>query len=162
MLECIEKCWIYSKDYDNPHDFVWENDQRDLNATISLFIAIGEESKKIDESLKNDIEIKIKWKNIAGIRDKISHNYRGVNEDVLWSIIHSDLYDVKNALIEMITLLNPPKEALNEFLDSIYYKHLQYLRNIPTSDELLSRIEDIKNNKVQTLSREELFHIDIT
>jgi len=146
MLECIEKCWIYSKDYDNPHDFVWENDQRDLNATISLFIAIGEESKKIDESLKNDIEIKIKWKNIAGIRDKISHNYRGVNEDVLWSIIHSDLYDVKNALIEMITLLNPPKEALNEFLDSIYYKHLQYLRNIPNS-ETLEAMRDIKSDK---------------
>jgi len=116
--------------------------------TLGLYgsYARDEESKKIDESLKNDIEIKIKWKNIAGIRDKISHNYRGVNEDVLWSIIHSDLYDVKNALIEMITLLNPPKEALNEFLDSIYYKHLQYLRNIPNS-ETLEAMRDIKSDK---------------
>ena len=46
MLECCEKAWIYTKEFNNPNDFIWANEQKELNATISLFIAIGEESKK--------------------------------------------------------------------------------------------------------------------
>jgi uncharacterized protein with HEPN domain len=130
ILECIEKCWIYSKDYENSEDFITKNDQRDLNATISMFIAIGEESKKIDINLKNDVSIDINWKAISGIRDKISHNYRGIDEDILWAIIHNDLYLVKNALIEMIQLLNPNENLIKEFLNSPYYKNLQYINHI--------------------------------
>jgi uncharacterized protein with HEPN domain len=130
MLECVEKCWIYSKDHDNPVDFIWANEQKDLNATISLFIAIGEESKKIEENLKNDIQIKLDWKSISGIRDKISHDYRGIDENLLWNTINNELHDLKEALVQMLKLINPPKEIIEEFLTTPYYKHLQYLKEI--------------------------------
>lgn len=52
ILGCIEKCWIYTKDFDEAIDFVFANQQKDLNAVISMFIAIGEESKKIEQKLK--------------------------------------------------------------------------------------------------------------
>lgn len=130
LLECIEKCWIYTKDYSNVEEFMWANEQKDLNATISLFIAIGEESKKIQNELKDVISIKINWKSVAGIRDKISHDYRGINEDLLWNTIHNELYLLKDALIEMLKLLNIPKDLLKEFLQSKYYIHIQYLGKI--------------------------------
>ncbi|AFV97715.1 MULTISPECIES: HepT-like ribonuclease domain-containing protein [unclassified Sulfuricurvum] len=128
MLGCTEKCWIYSTGFDNPRDFIWADAQIHLNAVISMFIAIGEESKKIDQVLKNDIATKLDWSDVAGIRDKISHDYRGVDEAILWNTIHKELYLLKQALIEMIELINPSAELLNEFLDSPYYQHLQYLR----------------------------------
>ena len=28
MLECIEKCWIYTADFDTPADFIWANEQK--------------------------------------------------------------------------------------------------------------------------------------
>lgn len=130
MLECIEKTWIYSSDYNNALDFIFANQQKDLNAVITMFIAIGEESKKIEENLKNDISIKLNWKSIAGIRDKISHDYRGTDENLLWNTINKELFILKDALVEMIKLINPSQGILNEFLDSIYYQHLQYLRKI--------------------------------
>jgi len=34
ILECIEKCWIYSKSYTSPEDFIFGNEQRDFNATL--------------------------------------------------------------------------------------------------------------------------------
>ena len=34
ILECIEKIFIYTKDFDNPVDFIWANEQKELNATI--------------------------------------------------------------------------------------------------------------------------------
>ena len=90
MLECIEKCWIYTKEFENANDLAEANDQKELNAIISLFIAIGEESKKIDQDLKDNILEKINWKAIAGIRDKISHNYRGVDEYILLITVLGD------------------------------------------------------------------------
>ena len=83
MLECIEKAFIYTSEFNNPTDFIWANEQRELNATVSLFIAIGEEAKKIDQNLKDAVKTDLSWKDIAGLRDKISHDYRGVDGDVL-------------------------------------------------------------------------------
>lgn len=128
ILECIEKAWIYTKDFDNSVDLIYSNEQIELNATISLFIAIGEESKKIEKALKDSVECDFSWSDIAGIRDKISHNYRGVDADILWIVIHKDLKKLKTALIQMIDKINPPKELIKEFLNTPYYKHLQYLK----------------------------------
>ena len=127
MLECIEKAWIYTEEFNNPLDFIWANEQKELNAIISLFIAIGEESKKIDISLKETIPCELSWKDIAGLRDKISHDYRGVDADVLWVVIHKDLKKLKMSLIQMVDAINPPKKLLKEFLSTPHYKHLSYL-----------------------------------
>ncbi len=129
MLECTEKCWIYTKSFSDANDLVRANEQKDLNAIISLFIAIGEESKKIDNNLKEDINIKLNWSEVAGMRDKISHNYRGVDQDILWAILQKDLSVLKNALIEMLKLIDN-KSLIEEFLQSPYYKHLVYLKDI--------------------------------
>ncbi|MCX6052045.1 MAG: DUF86 domain-containing protein [Campylobacterales bacterium] len=127
MLECIEKTWIYTAEFKNPSDFIWANEQKELNATISLFIAIGEEAKKIDASLKEAVTCDLSWKDIAGLRDKISHDYRGVDADILWAVIHKDLQKLKSTLIEMTYKINPPQELLKEFLATPHYKHIQYL-----------------------------------
>lgn len=127
MLECIEKTWIYTKSFTNPSDLIWSNEQIELNATISLFIAIGEESKKIEQSLKESVKCDFSWNDIAGIRDKISHDYRGVDADILWIVIHKDLKKLKTALVEMVDKINPSKELLKEFLSTKYYQHIQYL-----------------------------------
>lgn len=127
LLECIEKTWIYTKDFTSPSDLIWSNEQVEFNATISLFIAIGEESKKIDQLLKDAIVCDFSWNDIAGIRDKISHDYRGVDADILWIVIHKDLKKLKTALVEMVDKINPSKELLKEFLSTKYYQHIQYL-----------------------------------
>ena len=130
MLECIEKCWIYTADFDTPDDFIWANEQKELNAAVSLFVAIGEESKKIEQTLKEAVSSKIKWPEVAGIRDKISHDYRGIDEDILWAILKNDLFQLKNALLEMFKFINPDKGIVNEVLQSPYYKHLLYLKKL--------------------------------
>jgi uncharacterized protein with HEPN domain len=123
----IQKTWIYTKEFKNPNDFIWANDQKKLNATISLFIAIGEEAKKIDSSLKEIVYCDLSWKDIAGLRDKISHDYRGVDADILWIVINKDLNKLKTTLIEMTNKINPSKELIKEFLSTPHYKHIQYL-----------------------------------
>lgn len=80
MLEAIEKIFYYSKDYDDEEKFFFANKQLNFNATVNLLIAIGEENKKTD---------KIDWSSISAMRDKISHNYRGIDESIVWDILQN-------------------------------------------------------------------------
>lgn len=51
---------------------------------------IGEATKK----LSNPLRLKypnIKWKKIAGMRDKLIHEYFGVNFELVWDVIDQDL-----------------------------------------------------------------------
>lgn len=128
MLECIEKCYIYTDGFDDPDEFAWADDQMRLNATISLFIAIGEESKKIEIDLKNSTKTSINWSDVAKMRDKISHDYRGVDAEILLAVIRQDLPKLKEALIEMLDRIKAPKTLVDALLNSDHYKHLRYLK----------------------------------
>lgn len=130
MLECIEKCWRYTADFTSAEELMWANDQKEFNAVISLFIAIGEESKKIDANLKAAVTFALEWSDVAGIRDKISHDYRGIDEDVLWAVIQQDLSPLKTALIDMLKLIRPGRAIVEEFLQNPHYKHVRYLAEI--------------------------------
>ena len=68
ILEAVEKIHIYSKDFPDADSFFENKDQLNYNATINLLIAIGEESKKIDEQLRNKYDI-VNWNEVAGLRN---------------------------------------------------------------------------------------------
>ncbi|MBN2825202.1 MAG: DUF86 domain-containing protein [Campylobacterales bacterium] len=128
ILEAIEKVFIYSQDFDNEEEFYLANKQLNFNATVNLLIAIGEENKKIDSGLKTSTELN--WKNVSAMRDKIAHNYRGVDESLVWNIIHEYLPKLKSALIEAIPKVEKHKLYLEEALKSQYYEDLAYLKEI--------------------------------
>ena len=127
ILEAIEKIFIYSKDFKDDEEFYFANKQLNFNATVNLLIAIGEENKKIDDRLK--ISIEVNWKNISAMRDKIAHNYRGIDESIVWSIIKDYLPNLKNALIEMLPKIENSSIYIEEALKSDFYEDLQYLKN---------------------------------
>lgn len=128
ILEAIEKINIYSKDFDNEEDFYESEDQLYFNAVVNLLISIGEENKKIDEKIKLDYNT-FNWIEVSKMRDKISHNYRGVSSYVVWDIIKNSLPNYKKILVEIVVKVDDFKDALKDALDSKYYKHLEYLHN---------------------------------
>lgn len=128
MLEAIEKILFYSKDFKDEEEFFYANKQLNFNASVNLLIAIGEENKKIDDGLKTSALIN--WKNISALRDKLSHNYRGVDESIVWDTIQNYLPKLKTALIEILPQIENYKIYLDEALKSEYYKDLEYLRDI--------------------------------
>lgn len=127
MLEAIEKIFIYSSDFENAEKFYFANKQLNFNATVNLLIAIGEENKKIDDNLK--VSDKINWKSISAMRDKISHNYRGVDEFMVWEIVKDYLPILKEVLIDMLPKIKDSKLYIEEALKTSYYEELQYLAN---------------------------------
>jgi len=125
MLEAIEKIFIYSVDFENEEEFYAAEKQLYFNATVNLLIAIGEENKKIDDRLKSSK--KLNWNNISAMRDKISHNYRGIDESMVWEIIKDYLPLLKTLLIEMLPKIEESKLYIEEALKTKYYEELHYL-----------------------------------
>ena len=81
ILESIEKIESFTKDLTKK-----EFSKNDLvqDAVIRNFEIIGEASKKVSKDIKQTYH-KISWKEISGMRDKLIHDYMGVDVDVIWT-----------------------------------------------------------------------------
>lgn len=63
---------------------------------------IGEASKKIPA----DVKVKwnsIQWKNIAGMRDRLIHDYIGVNYKIVWDVIKNKIPDMNQQISSFLS-----------------------------------------------------------
>ena len=59
-------------------------------AVLRALEIIGEATKKLSKELKVKHR-EISWREIVGMRDKLIHNYFGVNIDVVWNTVKQDI-----------------------------------------------------------------------
>lgn len=62
---------------------------------------IGEASKKLSEEFKSLIP-NLPWKDIAGMRDKLVHDYFSVDLDAVWKAATKDIQELKSELIKKL------------------------------------------------------------
>lgn len=70
-------------------------------AVIRSLEIIGEAVKKIPA----DFKVKwgtIKWKNMAGMRDRLIHDYMGVNYLIVWDVVKNKIPELYEQIIELI------------------------------------------------------------
>src|SRR3989344_2637796 len=60
------------------------------DAAIRNFQVIGEAAKKVSENFKAK-HTDIPWREMAGMRDKITHEYFGINYNLVWDVIEKEL-----------------------------------------------------------------------
>jgi uncharacterized protein with HEPN domain len=72
------------------------------SAILYQVIVVGEATKRLSNDFRN-IHSDIPWKDIAGMRDILAHQYDRINLDTLWDVIQNDIPE----LIEMIAPLLP-------------------------------------------------------
>ncbi len=71
-------------------------------AVVRSLEIIGEATKKIPADFKVKWD-SIQWKNMAGMRDRLIHDYMGVNYSIVWDVIKNkipELYNQIEAVIE--------------------------------------------------------------
>lgn len=96
-LDCIRKIQRFSKGL-KLNEFCENELVQD--AIIRNIEVIGEASKKVSEETKKTY-YKIPWKEITGMRDKLIHDYLGVDTQVVWKTIKKDIPELKRLLKEI-------------------------------------------------------------
>ena len=73
------------------------SDTRTQDAVIHNLGIIGEAAKSLSSDIKTG-HPDLPWKEMAGVRDRLIHNYFGVNLDIVWQIITVELPEVAAAI----------------------------------------------------------------
>ena len=72
-------------------------DKKTFEAVCYNLIVIGEASKHIPEALKKQLK-EVPFDEILGLRNRLAHDYLGIDNSILWSIINHDIPDLKQHL----------------------------------------------------------------
>jgi uncharacterized protein with HEPN domain len=94
ILLCISKIQEYTKDLQKT-DF--DKNEMLQDAVIRNVEIIGEATKKISADLKSQ-NGEIPWKEMSGMRDKLIHDYLGVDIDVVWRTVQEDIPLIKSLI----------------------------------------------------------------
>lgn len=98
IVDAIEKIDEFTQDMDF-QDF--EKDYKTVFAVIRALEVIGEAVKNIPATVKDEYR-RIPWGKIAGMRDKLIHEYFGVNIKVVWKTVKEDIPTIKSLFKEML------------------------------------------------------------
>ena len=98
MLENAEKAlsFVQELDYDG-----FCKDDKAMYAVIRAFEIIGEAARQIPEDVRQ-ANPEIQWREIAAMRNKLTHEYFGVNTKVVWRTVQEDLPVIIPALRKML------------------------------------------------------------
>jgi uncharacterized protein with HEPN domain len=71
------------------------------DATLRKLEVIGQAVKNLSEESKSK-RPQIPWKQIAGMRDKVIHDYFGVNLEIVWAVVEKDLPQLDQAVRDLL------------------------------------------------------------
>lgn len=109
-LESAERIQIYIRDMTFD---AFLKDIRTQDAVIRNLEIIGEATKNLSAEIRDNNE-DVPWKSMARLRDRLIHHYFGINFDIVWSIVSTDLpetYVAVKAIYAELTGSGSPDKA---------------------------------------------------
>lgn len=70
-------------------------------AVVRSLEIIGEATKKLPANIKLEWKY-ISWKNMAGMRDRLIHDYMGVNYSIVWDVVKNIIPKIRIEIQEII------------------------------------------------------------
>ncbi len=98
ILDALEKIDNFTAGLDL-ESFV--NDDKTAFAVIRALEIIGEAAWKVPKFIRSRYS-DIPWHDMAGMRDKLIHDYFGVDLRVVWKTLQTDLPPLKKVIAEVI------------------------------------------------------------
>jgi len=70
-------------------------------AVLRVLEIIGEATKSLSKEMKQQYS-EIQWRDIAGMRDKLIHEYFGVKLDLVWATVKKNLPELEKQIHEIL------------------------------------------------------------
>lgn len=94
ILDSANKILEYTKGYNKESFYA---DSKTLEAVEYNLVIIGEASKFIPEQAKEDLK-DIPFEEISGLRNRLAHDYLGIDLNIIWTIVEIDIPKLKTAI----------------------------------------------------------------
>lgn len=70
-------------------------------AIVRSLEVIGEASKKVPSDFKSQFNV-IEWKSMAGMRDRLIHNYFGINYTIVWDVVTNKIPELNKQILSIL------------------------------------------------------------
>lgn len=98
ILTAIDNIITYTKDI-MFNDF--DEDQKTIDAVVRNIEIIGEAAKNIPQEIIK-LHPEIPWERMISMRNKVIHEYFGVDTEILWETIFEDLSPLKEKIKQIL------------------------------------------------------------
>jgi uncharacterized protein with HEPN domain len=105
ILNSIKRIDEYTAGMENG-DFLFNNLVQD--GTIRQIEIIGEATKNLSQVFREKYH-HVPWSDIAGMRDKLSHHYFGVDLQAIWNTVKVDIPKLKDDILVILNVLGTEK-----------------------------------------------------
>ena len=100
LLEAIEKIQQETKGGRSAFD----KDEKTRVWVVHHLEIMGEAARAVSDDLKSK-HPEIPWTMIAGIRNRLAHEYFDVNEDIVWNVVEKELPKLKAQVFTIVSAL---------------------------------------------------------
>lgn len=97
ILECIRQIELYVAEGEN----AFMANRMIQDAVIRNLEVIGEAVKQLSMALRQQ-NFDIPWRQMAGLRDILIHDYLRVDMDEVWAVVERDLPAIKPRIIDLL------------------------------------------------------------
>ena len=86
-------------------------DKKTINAVVRSLEVIGEATKNIPDTIREKYPL-IPWKRMAGMRDKLIHEYWGTDLEIVWEAINNELPLIDPLIQKVLDDMEPDGKRL--------------------------------------------------
>lgn len=105
LLEDMIEAGLKIKKYTASYSFdAFIKDEKTVDAVVRNFEIIGEAANRISQERRADYP-NIPWGRLRGLRNRIVHEYFGIDLQIVWTIIQEDLDDLINQLQHLLVTI---------------------------------------------------------
>ncbi|HEX9022299.1 MAG TPA: DUF86 domain-containing protein [Geobacteraceae bacterium] len=102
---------------------------------------IGEAVKQLPDDFRAEYP-QVEWRKMAGTRDKLIHDYLGVDYELVWDIVQSKIPDLRKAMKEIMVLEKLQEAHLARVRASLEDVKAGKAKKFKTAKELVKALDE--------------------